>query len=312
MTRRANLTRRSFLASAASLGLWAGCRSLPLVGARRPPRRRIALNASTIRPYGLTLREQLAAAVAGGFEGYEPWLKDVRAAKASGALRDAAAFAKDHGLAIVNGIAFGPWASPDAAVRAAGLEETRRDMALLAELGCPFVAASMCGVHRPGSPVLSHDEIAERFAAVCALGDETGVRPLLEYWGHSANLNRLEDALDVLAKVGRPDTAVLADVFHTYRGGGDFAAFARLKAAQLPVLHVNDYAPGRPRETLTDADRIWPGDGAAPWRSLFRTLDGIGADPWLSAELFRDAYCKGRRPDEVAKTCADKCRALFA
>ena len=301
-------TRRGFLGGLFAAGAGAflgGCAT-----ARKSPRARIALNASTLRPYGLALRQQFVIAVAGGFGGFEPWMKDVRAAKASGELRDAIAFARDNGLSIVNGIAFGQWTNPDAAIRAAGLEETKRDMALLAEMGCPFVAASMFGVHKPGSPILSNDEIAERFAAVCALGDASGVKPLLEYWGHSVNLRTLEDALDVLAKVGRSDTAVLADVYHTYRGGGDFAAFARLKAPQLPVLHVNDYRLDKPRETLVDADRVWPGDGAAPWKRIFDALDDVGAEPWLSAELFRDEYCKVR-PSACAKTCAKKCLGLL-
>lgn len=305
-----HLSRRAFLASASSLGLFVGCQSLPFVRTRRSPHKRIALNASTIRPYKLKLRQQFVLAVAGGFGGYEPWLKDVRAAKESGELRDAIAFARDNDLEIVNGIAFGQWSNPDAAIRAVGLEETKQDMALLAEMGCPFIAASMYGVQKPGSPILSYDEIAGRFASVCALGDEMGVKPLLEYWGHSVNLSRLEDALQVLARVNRPNTSVLADVYHTYRGGGDFATFAHLKASQLPILHINDYIFEKPREILTDADRVWPGEGMAPWEQLFNTLDDIGAEPWLSLELFRDEYCKGL-PSETVKTCASKCLALL-
>jgi len=269
--------------------------------------RKFALNASTLRGYGLDLDAQVRAAAAGGFAGYEPWLKDVHAAKAAGSFRDAVARARDGGLSFVNGIAFGRWADPDPAVRRAGLEETKRDMAVLAEMGCPCVAASMFGVHKDGSPFLSVDAIAERFAAVCALGDKMGVKPLLEYWGHSVNLHTPESALNVLAKVGRPDAAILADVYHTYRGGGSFATFRQFGGGRLPVLHVNDYPATPAREKLVDADRVWPGDGIAPWRQIFAHLDAAGADPWLSIEVFNPAYWKAT-PERTAREGMAKLR----
>jgi sugar phosphate isomerase/epimerase len=257
------------------------------------------MNASTLRGYGLSLLDQMKGVAGSGFAGYEPWMKDIRAAKASGTLGDACRIARDGGVSFVNGIAFGQWVNPDPAVRAAGIEETKRDMALLAEMGCPRIAASMFGVQKPGSPIVPKEAIAERYAAVLDLGKSIGVKPLLEYWGHSVNLSRLEDALDVLKMLNRPDAAILADVYHTYRGGGSFAAYRGLSPALLPVLHVNDYPASPARERLVDADRVWPGDGIAPWREIFDNLDAAGADPWLSIELFNPSYWKTTPADTL-------------
>ncbi len=281
------VSRKSFLLGAAALAGLVGCRTSAVLR-----RRRIALNASTIRTYGLTLKEQVEAAVQAGFAGFEPWLKDVHEAKAKGCLGEIAELAREGDLAFVNGISFAPWAHADPGIRAVGLEELRRDMAALAEMGCPYVAASLFGMHKPGAKRLSALEIAERYAPVCELGDRMGVKPLLEYWGHSVNMCRLEDALAALKLVNRDDTAVLADVYHTYRGGGDFAAFSRLRSGMLPVLHVNDYPADRPRGQLTDADRIWPGEGGAPWKALAAHLRSAGLEPWLSLELFNPSYCQ--------------------
>jgi len=289
--------RRDFMFGIAGAGIvcaLGGC-AVP----RPSGRPKFALNASTLRGYGINLLDQVKAAAAAGFAGFEPWMKDIRAAKDAGILGDVSRAARDCGLEFVNGIAFGQWTSPDPKVRAEGIEETKRDMALLAEIGCPRVAASMFGVQRPGSPILKLDEIAERYAAVLDLGRQTGVRPLLEYWGHSVNLSRLEDALEVLGMLGRPDAAVLADVYHTYRGGGSFDAFRRLSSSTLPVLHVNDFPASPPRERLVDADRVWPGDGIAPWRDIFAALDAANAAPWLSIEVFNPAYWKST-PSETA------------
>ena len=297
------MRRREFL-GVSMLGM-SGC----VICGNRPPRPKFSMNASTIRGYKLSLKEQVKAVVAAGYDGFEPWLKDIHAARADGSLADTVKIARDVGLQFVNGIAFGQWVHPDAKVRAAGLEETKRDMAALAEMGCPRIAASMFGVQKAGSPKLGAAEIAERFAALCDLGDKMGVQPLLEYWGHSVNLSRLEDALDVLARVKRPGTAVLADVYHTYRGGGDFATFARLTPEQLPVLHVNDYPSTKPRTELTDADRVWPGDGIAPWKELFATLCEQRLEPWLSIELFNPAYWR-TTPADTLRTGIEKMHAL--
>jgi sugar phosphate isomerase/epimerase len=35
---------------------------------------------------------------------------------------------------------------------------------------------------------------------------------------------------------------------------------------------------------------VWPGDGLAPWEKIFAKLDSVGADPWLSIELFNPSY----------------------
>ena len=277
-------SRKDFIGLGA-MAAFAGCAG---IGCGRL--RKFAVNASTLRGYNLTLLDQMKVAALSGFRGYEPWMKDIRAAKADGTFADVCRIARDSGVSFVNGIAFGQWVNPDSKIRAEGIEETKRDMALLAEMGCPCIAASMFGVQKPGSPHLPLEAIAERYVKVLDLGREMGVRPLLEYWGHSVNLFRLEDALEVVRLAGRPDAAVLADVYHTYRGGGSFDAFGKLSANLLPVLHVNDYPVEKPREQLKDPDRVWPGDGAAPWKNIFSNLNSAGADPWLSIELFNPSY----------------------
>jgi sugar phosphate isomerase/epimerase len=277
-------TRKDFIGTGAMAAL-AGCAGLH--GAKTG---KFAMNASTLRGYNLSLLDQMKAMALSGFRGYEPWMKDIRAAKADGTLGDVCRIARDSGVSFINGIAFGQWVNPDPKIRAAGLEETKQDMALLAEIGCPCVAASMFGMQKPGSPNLPLEAIAERYVTVLDLGKKMGVRPLLEYWGHSVNLFRLEDALEVVRLTGRDDAAILADVYHTYRGGGSFDAYRKLSAKLLPVLHVNDYPSYPYREQLKDADRVWPGEGRAPWRKILSDLDAASADPWLSLELFNPAY----------------------
>lgn len=304
--------RRSFVRSSilalAGLSL-AGCRSC--CDATLGRKRRYALNPPTLKGYGLSFRQQVALAIEAGFDGLEPWLRDVYAAKRSGEFADAVKMANDAGLRFVNGIAFGTWVDSDLQKRTAGLAETRRDMEILAEMGCPSIAASMFGSHKLGSPILSLDVIAERYAAVCALGKETGVRPLLEYWGHSVNLHTPEDALAVVARVACDNAGILPDVYHTYRGGGRFETFRFFSDATVPVLHMNDYPAQPTAERLVDADRIWPGDGVAPWTRIVAALDEANCNPWLSIELFNPNYWK-TSPQETIRTALRKMQEVMA
>lgn len=296
-------SRREFLAALSAAV--AGCR-LAKFGSDA----RLSFNPSTVREFKLPLEEQVRLASEAGFAGFEPWLKDLRVADAAGRLPAIRKMAEDAGLEFVNGIAFGFWSHPDSKVRAAGLEETKRDMALLCRLGCPRIAASLCGIHGPGSPKVTLDDIAERYAAVLKLGRREGVRPLLEYWGHSVVMNTPEAALSVVEKVKDADAAVLADVFHTYKGGGSFATYGRLTSERMPVLHVNDY-PARPANELTDADRVWPGDGVAPWREIFARLRSAGNErPWLSLELFNRSYQRAT-PEWTVRRGLAKMQAAF-
>ena len=300
------MTRRGFLLGTTALAV-AGCavRRRAFCGAGW----KIALNPSTLRGYKLDFRQQVEVAVAAGYDGIEPWIRDLRAAQADGSLGDAVRFAKDRGLSFVNGIAFGEWANPDPVRRAAGLEETKRDMALLAEIGCPMIAASMFGIQKPGTPIEPLPALTERYAAVLELGRAAGVRPLLEYWGHSVNLCKVADALQVAAATGDAQAGVLADVYHTYRGGNSFETFRFLSPAVLPVLHVNDYPATPAADELKDADRVYPGDGIAPWARIFRILSETGARPWLSLELFNPNYWNST-PLQTARTGLAKTRTV--
>jgi 2-keto-myo-inositol isomerase len=82
-----------------------------------------------------------------------------------------------------------------------------------------------------------------------------------------------------------------------------------LSGAAIHVIHVNDYPATPPRERITDADRVYPGDGIAPLTALFRDLAGIGFQGALSLELFNRDYWK-QDALTVARTGLQKTRAI--
>jgi sugar phosphate isomerase/epimerase len=75
----------------------------------------------------------------------------------------------------------------------------------------------------------------------------------------------------------------------------------------MQVFHLNDY-PALPRDKITDADRVYPGDGVAPLPAILRDLRQLGFRGYLSLELFNREYWK-QDALTVARTGLEKMRA---
>jgi 2-keto-myo-inositol isomerase len=256
------------------------------------PTLKIALNTGTIRGYTLPLAEQIKQVAHAGYTGIEPWCGDIaHAAQKDPGLRDHAKQLAEHGLTLISAIGFAKWAVNDDATRKEGIEEMKRDMERVARLGGRYIAASPAGVNAAGY-VLENTAAADRYRAILELGKRVGVTPVLEFWGASSNLNTLACCRDVAAATRHPDACILADVYHLYKGNSALEGLRSLPQGKLPILHVNDYPATPPRETIRDADRIWPGDGIAPFQQILAMLRETGADPWFSLELFNATYWK--------------------
>src|SRR5687767_1582922 len=95
-----------------------------------------SLNASTLFPFRLDVREQVRIAAEAGYEGIELWVQDIEAHLASGGtLRDLRKYIADTGVAVVNAIAFFPWADTDELTRERGFVQARQEIEWLAALG---------------------------------------------------------------------------------------------------------------------------------------------------------------------------------
>jgi sugar phosphate isomerase/epimerase len=72
---------------------------------------------------------------------------------------------------------------------------------------------------------------------------------------------------------------------------------------------MNDYPAAPPRAVITDAERVYPGDGIAPIVPLLRDLHNAGFRGMLSLELFNEVYWQ-QDALTVAKTGLAKMQAL--
>ena len=249
------------------------------------------LNTSTIRGQNLSLDKEIEIAAGAGYTGIEPWVSKVGDYTGKGgSLKDIRRRLEDSGITVESAIDFSRWIVDDDAERAKGLEQLRRAMDMLAQIGGKRIAAPPAGATR--QPGLDLMKAAERYRAVLELGDEMGVVPQLETWGSSANLHRLGQAMFVVIESGHPKACFLPDVYHTYKGGSDFHGYKQLSAHAVQVLHMNDYPADPPRETISDRDRVMPGDGIAPITQILRDLIANGSRAVLSLDLFNPTYWK--------------------
>ncbi len=265
------------------------------------------LNTSTIRGQKLPIVEEIALAAKAGYEGMEPWIDELkRYAEAGGSLPDLGKRFRDAGIRVESAIDFFEWAVDDEARRKKGLEAARKSMEMLQKIGGKRLAAPPVGATENAvDPV----RLAERYRALLELGDTMGVVPQVEVWGSSRTLGRLGEAAMVAIESGHPKACILPDVFHLYKGGSSLAGIRLLAPAAIHVFHVNDYPADPPRRRLTDADRILPGDGVAPYKTLLRDLRQGGFQVMLSLELFNRQLWK-QDPENVLKVGLAKMRAL--
>jgi sugar phosphate isomerase/epimerase len=272
----------------------------------------LCLNTSTIRGANLGIDAAIDIAAKAGFQAIEPWISELEAyEKKGGSLKDLGKKLRDSGLAVPSAIGFAKWIVNDDAERAKGLEQMKRDMEKVAAIGGLRIAAPAVGATGAKDPDVALAAIPERYRKVCEIGDQTGVIPEVEVWGHSKTLTRLADAAYVAIGSGHPKACVLPDVYHLYKGGSDPAGLKLLSGAAIPCIHFNDYPADPPRETIQDAQRIYPGDGIAPLTQILQTLAAIGFKGYLSLELFNRTYWK-ENPEKVAKAGVEKMKAALA
>ena len=250
---------------------------------------RYSLNTSTIRGQKLGLAKEIDVAAEAGYDAIEPWVRTVEEyVEGGGKLRDIRKRIEDRGLTVEGAISFARWIADDDTVRAQAVEQYKREMDLLAEIGGKRIAAPPAGAtNEAGLDLL---KAAERYRAILELGEQTGVTPGLELWGPSKNLHRLGECMFVLVESGHPKACMVGDVYHIYKGGSDFNGLKMISAAAMPVLHMNDYPADPPREKIGDRDRVMPGDGIAPLTQIFRCLHANGSQAVLSLELFSRVY----------------------
>ena len=306
--------RREFLLAGGTAAAYVLAETLthaapPATGASEMPVR-YSLNMSTIRGQELPIDQQIQVAADAGYDGIEPWIRDLeKYVQGGGKLDDLRRQIEDAGMTVDSAIGFAKWIVEDDAERKAGLEQARKDMKLVKAIGGSRIAAPPVGANRADSPQPTLPDIADRYRTLLEIGAEEGVTPQLELWGPSATLSKLSELAYVAAGAGHPDACVLPDFYHIYKGGNDFAGLGIIEASRIHCFHMNDYPADPPLSEITDKHRVFPGDGICPLPQIIRGLLDNGFRGSFSLELFNPEYWK-RDALEVATEGLQKSKAV--
>jgi 2-keto-myo-inositol isomerase len=170
----------------------------------------------------------------------------------------------------------------------------RRDCVRLSQLaqaiGCPTVAV----VPSPKPPGMEWPKIkAQTVAALqelASIASAFRVRLAFEF---------LAKGWEIVQAAGCDNAGLVIDTYHFFVGGSSWGSLDEFDMDRLYMVHIND-VEGRPLETLTDGDRMLPGEGIIPLGRLLRRLKARGYDGAYALEVMRPAY-RERDPLEYAR-----------
>ncbi len=220
-----------------------------------------------------------AKAAALGLAGLELHLRDPRTVRAGEILH----LAREHGLAISalgTGQAFGTdglsFADADPAVRRAAVERIKSHLALAAELRTCVILGLIRGRGRPEEPLAEARRRMEEGVRACAdeaerLGVDLALEPLNRY--ETNLLNTVQEALDFLDALRSPRVGLLLDTFHMNIEEPSIADSIRRAGKRIRHVHA------------ADSNRWAPGFGHLDFGEVVRTLEILGYDGFLSAEI---------------------------
>jgi sugar phosphate isomerase/epimerase len=300
-----NISRRNAL-SLMAVGTLAAMSPIRLQGKESGKQSifRYCLNTSTISGKNQDLHRYIEVASKAGYNGIEVWVRDVESALNAGhSLPSIKRFSEDHGIRFENAIGFAPWMAEGEE----GFIQMEKEMLMLAEIGCPRIAAPPAGI--PADKPLDLFAAGEKYKNLLELGRKNGVMPQLEFWGSSPVLWHMGQVMMIAAVADDPDSRILPDVYHMYRGGSGFNTLKMVGGSMIDVFHMNDYPASKPRDEQDDADRVYPGDGVAPLKQILMDLKSMGGEKVLSLELFNKSYWE-QEPLAVAMSGLAKMKSL--
>lgn len=249
---------------------------------------------------GETLPEKWEAALAAGFagielrarDGFDARLPELRAAAAAGIPMPTVCPDTDHFLGDF-----------DAARRADAVEQLRRQIDVMAEIGgSGLITPASWGMFStrlppftpPRPPAEDFEVLVDGLCALAGPAAEAGVwiavEPINRYEDHM--VNRLEQAValgeEVERRTGHRSIRVLADLYHMNIEEDDLAAALVATGDRLAHVHVDD------------SNRLQPGTGHIDFAAVFGALRAIGYDGWYALEC----RLRGPAPEALAGTTA--------
>lgn len=147
----------------------------------------------------------------------------------------------------------------------------------------------------------------EVLSKLAAIAQPYGIKLAFEPIGDKRWCVRsLDQALDIVAAVGRNDVGLVLDAFNLflYERLADIDSIDQVPPERLFAYHIDD-CEDLPLGVLDQCHRLYPGDGVIPLKKISVKLRTKGYEGACSVELFRPQYWE-LEPEEVIRTAAEK------
>lgn len=122
---------------------------------------------------------------------------------------------------------------------------------------------------------------------------------MLEFFKFSTFVNCLSTSLMMVRAADHPNVKLMMDTFHFWNGPSKLEDFEQLRDGELAHLHFEDTPGDPPRELIEQRNRVLPGDGVAPLKTIVDAAKRKKYAGPLSVEL-TDAQFQQMDPYQLA------------
>lgn len=267
---------------------------------------RLALNGATIMHSPLA--DDLEIAAETGFTALEVWAGKLDAYLRERSLEELGGRMRALGVQ--------PWCinsieniTPrDAAGRREIIDQLRRTAGFARAIGAPSIVVVPGRAPEGSTRPAAVADAVEVLRMMSDAAEDIGLA--FEFLGKpGCSVPTLDMAIEIVTAADRSNVGMVIDTFHFHAGGSQMADLARVPIEKLFVVHLNG-CEDHPKAELTDAHRLFPGEGVIPIVEILSALRDRGFDGTMSIEIFRPEYWE-RDAREVARDAKMKAEAVL-
>ena len=241
--------------------------------------------------------DDIVGLVGGGATAVEVWLPKLEAHLESNSVADTLEVVRARNLRLVAASVQSGLLLSQGAERRAAFDQFRTRLDLCQAFAIPVLVVAADFPPGPDETALQRAMVSLVQAARWAAGFD--VRLALEFDGGAGFCTNLDTAMSLVEQCGEPNVGVCLDAFHYHKGPSKPHDLNRLTAQNLAHVQVCDVA-GVPREWMTDADRVFPGEGDFDLGPIFERLRAIDYRGAVSLEMMNPVLY-AVKPAQVAE-----------
>jgi sugar phosphate isomerase/epimerase len=256
----------------------------------------LSINLATVREQ-FTLKEAVETCARLGITALDPWRDQVQ----KQGIEESAKIIKAHGMRVTGLCRGGFFPAPDAAGRAANIDDNKRALDEAASIGAECLVLVVGGLPAGSRDIAgARTMVSEGIDACRAHAKSVGVPLAIEplhpmYAADRACVNTLGQALDMCNQLG-PDVGVAIDVYHLWWDPDFENQIARAgREKRILAHHICDWLVPTKDMLL---DRGMMGDGVIDIPGYRRAVEAQGFDGFIEVELLSNDWWS-RPIDEV-------------